>query len=377
MDETGGTSHASVLADFGEFSLRAGDLGDVLHEACRLVGRGLGTDLAKVMEMRPDGSLLVRAGVGWSAGVVGHTVVPNLPGSSEHEALRTNRPFVIDDVAAETRLTVPDFIRAHGVSSLVNVPIPGAGTAAPFGLLQVDSRAARKFGPADTDFLRAYANLLASAVERLLLLPALRDALEGRDRLLRELQHRVKNNLQVITSLVQVQAAQAGTAETRRELEVVGQRVEAMRLLHARLYVGGSVDALDLAPYLRDVAQGLVGLRSDGAAAVRLEADLEDMRAAVDVAVPLGLVVNEFVTNSLKHAFGGGPGTLGLMLRALPGGLARIVLWDDGKGLPPGPSATGTGLQIIEGLARQVGATHRWVTGGGARLELEFTPSAG
>ncbi len=154
-----------VLARFGELALRSEDLDEILTEACRLIGKALGTDLAKVMELQADGvTLLVRAGVGWKEGLIGVATVKAEMGSSEGFALRTGAPVASSDIDEERRFKYADFIKDNGVKALVNVAIPGS--PAPFGILQVDSRTPREFGDRDINFLRGYANLLAAAVAR-------------------------------------------------------------------------------------------------------------------------------------------------------------------------------------------------------------------
>ncbi len=168
-----------VLAQFGEMVLRNDDLDAILTEACRLVGQALGTDLSKVMELQEDGrTLLVRAGVGWRPGIVGHVTVQADKGSSEGHALQTGEPVLSTDIEQERRFDYADFIKEHGVRALVNVIILGGPGNSPFGLLQVDSRRPRNFDDSDINFLRGYANLLGAAVERLRNL-AQRDQAEG------------------------------------------------------------------------------------------------------------------------------------------------------------------------------------------------------
>jgi PAS domain S-box-containing protein len=157
-----------VLAKFGELALRSDNLGDILTEACRLVGDALDTDLAKVMELQEDGeTLLVRAGVGWKPDVVGKVTVKAIKGSSEGYALQTGQPAMSDDIDEETRFKYADFIKDNGVKAIISVIILGAENKAPYGILQVDSRKPRSFTEQDSKFLRGYANLLAAAVDRL------------------------------------------------------------------------------------------------------------------------------------------------------------------------------------------------------------------
>ncbi len=158
----------TVLAQFGELALRSDDLDEILTEACRLVGKALGTDLAKVMELQADGtSLSVRAGVGWKPGVVGAVTLKATDDSSEGHALKTGEPTISPDIATETRFTYAPFLIEDGVKAVANVVIIGARGRPPFGILEIDSRTARAFTDADTAFLRGYANLLAAAVDRL------------------------------------------------------------------------------------------------------------------------------------------------------------------------------------------------------------------
>src|SRR4051794_22071296 len=214
---------------------------------------------------------------------------------------------------------------------------------AAYGVLQVDAREPRPFGEAEVAFLRTYANMLASAGSRLRMAAELRRRAEDNERLLRELQHRVKNNLQVMVGLVEVQARREHTPSAKAALRAVGRRVEALRLLHDKLHLAGEVDRVDLGNYLGQLAAGLLRFREGEAARIRLVLEVErGIIASVDAAAPLGLVVNEFVTNSLKHAFGDGPGTVGVRLgRTAGAGVVQLELWDDGRGLPSGRVAGG------------------------------------
>ena len=183
-DEAALLRQQDVLATFGELALRSDNLDEILNEACRLVGKALGTDLAKVMELQEDGlTLLVRAGVGWKPGVVGELTVRAEKGSSEGYALQTGKPVASNDIEHEVRFKYADFIKDNGVRALVNVAIGGRNKP-PFGILQVDSRTPRRFGEREIGFLRGYANLLAAAVDRLRQAGELRSAqaaLKARD----------------------------------------------------------------------------------------------------------------------------------------------------------------------------------------------------
>ena len=353
----------SVLANFGDFALRCDDLDDVLHEACRLVSDALGTDLAKVLEIEEGGAAaFVKAGIGWRPGIVGKERLPFSERSSETYSLKVREPVVSRDIREEDRFEFADFLIEHGAVSLVNVPIflPGGE---PYGLLQVDSRELRDFGEEEIAFLRVYATILGPVIDRLHKLHSLEQALETNERLLRELQHRVKNHIGIITSMVRVRARHVQSEEAREELIGVGERIETLRLVHDQLYEAGACNRLQLRPFLSRLVGNLCRLQADEVGEIRLEIDVADIQLGPEAAVPIGLITNEFVTNSLKHAFGADGGAIRVTLES-HGDRLHLCLQDDGRGMPTNAHGaapgSGTGIRLIEGLAGQLGAELTW-----------------
>lgn len=220
-----------VLAKFGELALRSESLDDILTEACRLVGEALGTDLAKVMQLKEDGvTLLVRAGVGWKADVVGTVTVQAVKGSSEGFALKTGDPVISDDIDQETRFEYADFIKDNGVRAIVSVIILGADDKPPFGILQVDSRSPRHFGERDTRFLRGYANLIAAAVDRLLVAEQMRaaqSALQESETALRRANETLEERVAERTSAFEAEQGHREIAEDKlrqsQKMDAIGQ----------------------------------------------------------------------------------------------------------------------------------------------------------
>jgi two-component sensor histidine kinase len=145
--------------------------------------------------------MLVRAGVNWNPGVVGHATIPALEGSSGGYALRTGDPVITENVATETRFQIPRLLTEHGVKSTVNVLIRGEDR--PFGVLEVDSRQLRSFAQDDIDFLQNYANLLASAIDRVKAQAEVAERAEHERVLGHELQHRINNMLTTIRAVAQ------------------------------------------------------------------------------------------------------------------------------------------------------------------------------
>lgn len=372
--ESAALNQQAALAQFGEFALKSDDLDAILHQACRLVSNALGTHLVKVMELQGDGTtLLVRAGVGWKPGVVGTARVKTGERTAERYTLQTAEPVVSPDIETESRFDYPPFMRDNGVRALATVIIVGPDGQPPYGVLQVDSREPRAFTEGDTQFLRGYANLLAAAVERLRVAAELRDRAEEKERLLRELQHRVKNNLQTVMTLVSRAVRRARHPEAVSALRGIGDGIEALRLVHDKIYQSdGGLDRTCLGTYLAELAASLLAFHGrEVLARVRLVSDVERLEVSSDTAVLFGLITSEFITNSLKYAFGDGPGVIGVRVEETGSGVAHVTLWDDGKGLPAERSG-GTGVGLIDGLARQVGASTAWSGEDGTRLILSM-----
>ena len=156
----------------------------------------------------------------------------------------------------------------------------------------------------------------------------------------------------------------------------IGERVETLRLVHEQLYVAGKADQLELRPYVSLLVESLCRMHDGHSGKVRLVFDIADVELTPEQAVPLGLILNEFVTNSLKYAFTEQGGVIAVSIAPCADGRVRVHLSDDGRGLPtfahtsrPG---SGTGMKIIEGLARQLGAKPVWTSTRGTALSLEF-----
>jgi two-component system, sensor histidine kinase PdtaS len=187
----------------------------------------------------------------------------------------------------------------------------------------------------------------------------LRATLREKDVLIEEVHHRVKNNLQVITSLLGLQARTIKDPATRKKFEESRYRIQAMAILHEILYESSSLAEIDFADYIRRMVEHLV--RSYGAAPrVRTEVHLEALQCHRDVALPCGLIVNELLSNAFKYAFPGGKsGAIRVVLRRGPQGKVHLMVRDNGVGLPLGldwNTSPTLGLRLVRTLARQIDA---------------------
>ncbi len=158
-------NHQAVIADLGRRALEGIPLQTLLDEACAVVSRVLGLELAKVLELDPDGdTLLVRAGVGWQEGVVGTRKVPADATSQAGLALRSHEPVVVENLAGDARLGGTALLKEHGVVSGLCAAIHGR--EGPYGVLGAHSTRRRTFTRNDVNFLRGVANILGAAIER-------------------------------------------------------------------------------------------------------------------------------------------------------------------------------------------------------------------
>ena len=201
---------------------------------------------------------------------------------------------------------------------------------------------------------------------------ALRKAFAENQELLRELQHRVKNSFNMISSMIDLASGEDGSSETLAALSQLNARVLSVAELYSLLYSSGSFAEVRLDEYCAKLASALIGLRPD----ISLVTDLEAVVVTANRAAPIGLIATELITNSLKYAFPGGrKGSVTVSLRAGPE-RAVLAVRDDGVGLPPGfsPSgASGKGIKLVMGLTQQVGGSFA-IAGdrGGTSCTLEF-----
>jgi PAS domain S-box-containing protein len=200
--------------------------------------------------------------------------------------------------------------------------------------------------------------------------------LRERDVLLQEVHHRVKNNLQVISSLISMQGRKLPAGPSRDALEECQTRVQAIALIHEKLYQSRDYSRVPFSDYVRSLAANVFYATGTAPGDVALDLAIDDVALAVDKAIPCGLILNELITNALKHAFPGGRrGRVRVELRALDDRQLVLSVADDGAGMPPGfevAGATSLGLQIIATLVEQLDAKLEIVGGDGTTFRVTF-----
>jgi PAS domain S-box-containing protein len=205
---------------------------------------------------------------------------------------------------------------------------------------------------------------------------ALRASLREKEVLLQEVHHRVKNNLQVISSLINMQLRRLKDASTRETLSQCRHRVQAIALIHEQLYRSKSLASVPLPDYISSLARDIVQAAGVPATNVALGVAIADIALPVDQAIPCGLVLNELMTNALKHAFPDGrQGSLRINVERLGDSHLRLTVADDGVGLPAAfdiGSCQSMGLYLVNTLAAQLNARLEADSRGGTSFQLTF-----
>jgi PAS domain S-box-containing protein len=224
-----------------------------------------------------------------------------------------------------------------------------------------------------------YVALKEDVTERKRTEQALQASLQEKVALLNEVHHRVKNNLQVITSLLRLEAGRSSQPDTKSVLTDMQGRIRSMALLHESLYRSGIFASVDLGSYLKQLASQAFRAQSSGA--VRLELELASVPVSMDQATPCGLLLNELISNCLKHGFPDGrSGEVRVELQVLPTlesdtTQVRLRVSDTGVGLPEDIEVRRShslGLHLVDDLARQLGATLEIGAGRGAQFVVTF-----
>jgi two-component sensor histidine kinase len=201
-------------------------------------------------------------------------------------------------------------------------------------------------------------------------------SLQQRETLLREVHHRVKNNMQVMSSLLSLQARAALHPETRRMLEDNQNRIQSMALLHEILYQSEDLAMVDFPKYVLRTVDYL--FRSFGVKdrQIRLRTELDQLELELDDALPFGLLISEVVSNSLKHAFPQGRGgEVSVFLRQHSDKTISLILSDDGIGMPrelDWATTRSLGLRLVRALAQQLRGTLEIRSQGGTEVRLTF-----
>jgi two-component sensor histidine kinase len=350
-------NYQRALATFTRIVDEPASVPGLLQNAAAQVARITHIKHVKILRYRPDrGDLIIEAGVGWKPGVVGHVCFGADRFSAPGRSMQTGTPVAVEDIANDPEFRYADVLREHSIMSVLNVPIFVDGTH--WGVLEVDTVEKTTFAEFEVHSLAIFANILgvslakdAAQIAAAKAASLINDTKSGAEIMLRELQHRMKNNLQVIVSFLALQGRESASEEARERIGRVMDRVMAIGLAHDQLSFKKSASSVDMGDYLKALCANIDPRRPN----LTIDTEFEAVSIPLDRAVPIGLILNELVTNSVKYAFDEEGGVINVTFRVNETiGEAELRVRDNGRGM--GPARVGSlGLRLVESLSRQLG----------------------
>jgi two-component sensor histidine kinase len=363
----------AALASFGSFAFKETDLLAILTEAARICAASMEVPFCKVCRYRPiENDLLIEAGCGWQIGVVGQVVSQADETSPQGRAYVTREPVIIRDVREANNLALPNFYPQHDIISTVDVVI-SALDGPPYGVLEIDSPTLHQYDQHDINFLTGFANVLAEAVARASKNRAMAGLIEQQRLMAEELQHRVRNNLQMVSGMLSSYARNTLDDTARHEISSISGRVVTLAQVYDSLLGVGLGDTVDLSNYLQKLCATLPGLQNAGAGTVDLICQVESIMLPLNSVTTLGMAVAELVTNSYRHAFPHQDGIITVALaRSTNGDMATLTIQDNGVGFIMTAEPTRRGLSLVRRLVEKMGGTLKAKSGAGTLWTLAF-----
>jgi two-component sensor histidine kinase len=359
----------AAVAQFGSFALRENDVLKVLTEAARVCAECLSVPFSKVCRYRDEeNDLLFEAGYGWHAGVIGNVISRADLTSPQGRAFVTGKPSICNDLRDDNDFKLPSFYAEHGIVSTIDVVIKGSDDQ-PYGVLEIDNNQQYDYDQHDIDFLTGFANVLAEAVatsartgvlqstiDRMKVLVAEKDRLlEQKKMLAEELQHRVRNNLQLVYGMLSKQLDDTPDTAGQRGIKAISRRVSTLAQVYDHLLGSEMTRTTDFGNYVRSLCLNLAEIQAAPGVSVTLACDSDAIVLDLDVVTALGIVVAEVVTNSYDHAFPDGKkGSIIVSVHRAEGDVATMTISDDGPGFLAQVESKRHGLGLVRRLVEQI-----------------------
>ncbi len=229
----------------------------------------------------------------------------------------------------------------------------------------------------DVEAVERLADFYTLALQRVRNEEKIMESLREKKLLLREIHHRVKNNLQIISSLLNLQSQYMKDEETQSVFIESKNRVKSMALIHEKLYRSSSLAHIDFEDYVESLVENLIYSYMDVSASIKTEIDVKDIYLNIDTAIPCGLIINELVSNSLKHAFPDSKGTIKIKMRRKEGE-CLLKVCDDGSGFPKEIDFKNTeslGMQLINSLVIQLDGNIEMLNESGTCFKINIKES--
>lgn len=361
----------AALSNFGMEALKSSSVSVLLDQAAKTAALGMRASLSKILEYRKaEKDLLIRAGVGWRAGVVGEVTFGADLESPAGYAFHTGSPVISNHLQGEEQFRTPVLMIEHGVKRAINVLITYGGGR--WGVLEVDSSSAGEFEAADLAFLQGLANFIGVALDRQVAEDRLAQALDYQKILVQEASHRVKNSLAILSSMLTMKAKSSKTAKEADALGDASDRVIAVARTHDLLWREAGGDMIDLGALLEDVCKNLATQLPH----IDLRCSTEPIEVPPDHAASFALLLTELISNAAKHAYGANGGVVHVRLTSA--GPERLLeVRDEGVGFGSDFSIEtagqdSLGMSLIQALAQSVEGKVEVVRAPGAAFQIRF-----
>jgi len=383
----------AALTKFGAYALGEPNFSRILQQAARVAAECMNVPFSKIYRYRMEASdLVVEARFGWSSGVAGHVVAVADKNAPQAKAFITGDAIICENIGAETGYTLPAFYITHRIVSTVDVVIRTPdGTA--WGILEIDNPGANRFDQNDVACLNGLANIVALAAEtakrhhaakaaigllndvlaeRDRLRAAQAKLLETKDELVQELQHRVRNNLQLVYGMLNREIERQGN-DDGSGLESISRRVMTLAKVYDHLLGAGLEKTTDFASYLSSLCDDFRARQNHAAAGIELVCHVDPLMLDLDMATALGLVVAELISNSYRHAFPKRTGTVKVSLRySHAAGIGWLDFADDGVGFSPQVERKRHGIGLVKRLMAQINGEATFQSDRGTTWTLKF-----
>jgi len=273
------------------------------------------------------------------------------------EKLKQRENIVIPDVNAlpPDATAEKEIIKSQGVRSLLVVPI-GSKEGKLLGFMGFDdTEKCRTWSEEDTRLLRVASEMIARYLDRKKAEDQLRVSFKEKEILLRELYHRTKNNMQIISSLLNLQSMALDDKQMLHVIQEIQNRIKSLSLVHEKLFEAKDLSNISLKDYIQDLAQVLLASYQGSNKRISITVNVENVFMSLDSITNCGLIINELVSNSLKYAFPDEvTGNIHIVLRSTDKGEIELCIRDNGIGLPEGfdfENPKTLGLKLVRGIA--------------------------
>ncbi len=389
------------LLEFSNYARSEPDLDKLMTEATRICAACLGTTYSAISRFSAaDNAFFVEAAFGLHRGFVGTVLKSPSLRTPFGRAFITGKPVVSSDLINDASFSLPPYYTDHGITSLLVVPIPCGIESPTYGVLAVGGTVRRDFDVLDANFLAGFSNVLRRAIdtadrglalkkatdqvqemiadrdryigEQTRILAAKERLLETSEVLTKELKHRVRNNLQLILSMLSTQLNATTDPNAIDGFGKIEHRVMTLVKIYETLLGSNLGRTLNFGGYLTSLCSGFSALNIDSHPKIKLTCQSVSVDLGLDEASTLGLVISELVTNSYSHAFPDDTGTIQVSLTRHSSGNATITVVDDGVGFADTGESKRHGVGLAKRLMEQIAGSATLRSNHGSEWTLTF-----